>query len=113
MAKRSAGILMYRNRHPGPEVLLDSIAGEIIFIQAYDFGLSQLGETPAVGYSRRFMLPAHLRSDEVDEQWSLVDSIVAGWARDRPAFPNYAAGTWGPAGSEELMGHDSREWLRH
>ena len=53
------------------------------------------------------------RSDEVDEQWSLVDSIVAGWARDRPAFPNYAAGTWGPAGSEELMGHDSREWLRH
>ena len=38
------------------------------------------------------------RSDEVEEQWSLVDSIVAGWARDRPAFPNYAAGTWGPGG---------------
>ena len=53
------------------------------------------------------------RSDEVEEQWSLVDSIVAGWARDRPAFPNYAAGTWGPAGSEELMSHDGREWLRH
>ena len=53
------------------------------------------------------------RSDEVEEQWSLVDSIIAGWARDRPAFPNYAAGTWGPVGSEELMGHDGREWLRH
>ena len=37
------------------------------------------------------------RSDEVEEQWSLVDAIVAAWARDRPAFPNYAAGTWGPA----------------
>jgi len=53
------------------------------------------------------------RSDEVEEQWSLVDSIVAGWARDRPAFPNYAAGTWGAPGSEDLMGHDGREWLRH
>ncbi len=53
------------------------------------------------------------RSDEVDEQWSLVDAVVAGWARDHPAFPNYAAGTWGPAGSEELMSHDGREWLRH
>src|SRR5204862_4574235 len=37
------------------------------------------------------------RSDEVEEQWALVDAIVSGWARDRPAFPNYAAGTWGPA----------------
>jgi glucose-6-phosphate 1-dehydrogenase len=53
------------------------------------------------------------RSDEVEEQWSLVDAIVAGWARDRPAFPNYDAGTWGPAGSEELTSHDGREWLRH
>src|SRR5205814_5651875 len=35
------------------------------------------------------------RSDEVEEQWSLVDAVVAAWARDRPAFPNYAAGTWG------------------
>ena len=53
------------------------------------------------------------RSDEVEEQWSLVDSIVAGWARDHPAFPNYASGTWGPAGSEDLMDHDGRDWLRH
>ncbi len=35
------------------------------------------------------------RTDEVEEQWSLVDAIVASWQRDRPAFPNYAAGTWG------------------
>ncbi len=53
------------------------------------------------------------RSDEVEEQWSLVDAIVAGWARDRPAFPNYAAGVWGPAGSADLMSQDGREWLRH
>jgi glucose-6-phosphate 1-dehydrogenase len=53
------------------------------------------------------------RSDEVDEQWSIVDAIVAGWARDRPAFPNYAAGAWGPAAADELIQRDGREWLRH
>ena len=43
------------------------------------------------------------RSDEVEEQWAIVDAIVAAWARDRPAFPNYAAGTWGPVAADELM----------
>jgi glucose-6-phosphate 1-dehydrogenase len=52
------------------------------------------------------------RADEVDEQWALVDSIVAAWKRDRPAFPNYDAGTWGPRAADELMHRDGREWRR-
>jgi len=53
------------------------------------------------------------RSDEVEEQWSLVDAIVAFWKRDRPAFPNYEAGTWGPAAADDLMRRDGRSWRRH
>jgi glucose-6-phosphate 1-dehydrogenase len=53
------------------------------------------------------------RSDEIEEQWAIVDAIVAGWQRDRPAFPNYAAGTWGPVAADDLMHRDGREWLRH
>ncbi|MGE5273280.1 MAG: glucose-6-phosphate dehydrogenase [Verrucomicrobiota bacterium] len=52
------------------------------------------------------------RADEVDEQWAIVDSIVAGWKRDRPSFPNYAAGTWGPVEADELIRRDGREWRR-
>jgi glucose-6-phosphate 1-dehydrogenase len=52
------------------------------------------------------------RADEVDEQWALVDSIVAGWKRERPVFPNYAAGTWGPAAVDTLIRRDGREWRR-
>jgi glucose-6-phosphate 1-dehydrogenase len=52
------------------------------------------------------------RSDEVDEQWLLVDAIVAAWERDRPAFPNYAAGSWGPPSADELLGRDGRAWRR-
>jgi len=53
------------------------------------------------------------RSDEIEEQWSLVDAIVAFWQRDRPSFPNYASGTWGPASSDELLHRDGRSWRRH
>jgi glucose-6-phosphate 1-dehydrogenase len=53
------------------------------------------------------------RTDEVEEQWSLVDAIVAFWKRDRPSFPNYAAGTWGPAAANELIQRDGRGWRRH
>jgi glucose-6-phosphate 1-dehydrogenase len=53
------------------------------------------------------------RADEVEEQWSLVDAIVAAWPRDRPSFPNYASGTWGPPVAEELLRQDGRMWRRH
>jgi glucose-6-phosphate 1-dehydrogenase len=53
------------------------------------------------------------RADEVDEQWLLVDTIVAAWQRDRPGFPNYAAGTWGPPSADDLLHRDGRSWRRH
>ena len=53
------------------------------------------------------------RADEVDEQWQLVDTVVAAWRRDRPNFPNYAAGTWGPTAADELLKRDGRSWRRH
>ncbi|HVC88782.1 MAG TPA: glucose-6-phosphate dehydrogenase [Gaiellaceae bacterium] len=53
------------------------------------------------------------RSDEIEEQWALVDAIMAYWQRDRPSFPNYTAGTWGPAASDELVHRDGRSWRRH
>jgi len=53
------------------------------------------------------------RADEVEEQWALVDAMVAPWKRDRPRFPNYAAGTWGPTTADELVHRDGRSWRRH
>jgi len=53
------------------------------------------------------------RADEVDEQWALVDAIIASWQRDRPAFPNYPAGEWGPPSANELLLREGRSWRRH
>jgi glucose-6-phosphate 1-dehydrogenase len=53
------------------------------------------------------------RADEVDEQWALVDAIVAAWKRDRPSFPNYEAGSWGPKTADDILHRDGRSWRRH
>jgi glucose-6-phosphate 1-dehydrogenase len=53
------------------------------------------------------------REDEVEEQWKLVDAIVGAWGRDRPTFPDYAAGGWGPPRADDLLHRDGRSWRRH
>jgi glucose-6-phosphate 1-dehydrogenase len=53
------------------------------------------------------------RRDEVEASWSLITPIHQGWAAG-PAqpFPNYEAGSWGPASADELLARDGRAWRR-
>ncbi|MGI9659756.1 MAG: glucose-6-phosphate dehydrogenase [Gaiellaceae bacterium] len=53
------------------------------------------------------------RADEVEEQWALVDGVRERWNDEQPQFPNYAAGSWGPAAADELVQADGRSWRRH
>jgi len=53
------------------------------------------------------------RADEIEEQWLLVDAIVSAWQRDRPGFPNYPAGSWGPPSADDLLQRDGRSWRRN
>ncbi len=51
------------------------------------------------------------RSDEVEAAWKVVDPIIAHWEQTRPDhFPNYAAGTWGPAVADELIARIGCQW---
>ncbi len=53
------------------------------------------------------------RADEVEEAWSIVDPIVSSWAEEpAPDFPNYDAGSWGPAAADELLAREGRRWRR-
>jgi glucose-6-phosphate 1-dehydrogenase len=48
------------------------------------------------------------RQDEVDEQWKLVDPVLAAWAAGET--PTYAAGTWGPTEADLFISRDGRRW---
>ena len=51
------------------------------------------------------------RHDEVETAWAVVDPLIETWEAKPPAhFPNYAAGTWGPAVADELPARDGARW---
>jgi len=51
------------------------------------------------------------RADMVEAGWGVVDPVLDVWKALPPRkFPNYAAGTWGPKESDELLRRDGREW---
>jgi glucose-6-phosphate 1-dehydrogenase len=53
------------------------------------------------------------RADEVEEAWGIVDPIIDAWADTPPPdFPNYEAGSWGPAEADEMLAREGRRWRR-
>jgi glucose-6-phosphate 1-dehydrogenase len=51
------------------------------------------------------------RADMVEAGWALIQPVLDLWgAQPVPDFPNYAAGTWGPAEANELLARDGRAW---
>ena len=50
------------------------------------------------------------RADGVEAAWALVDPILDYFQSNKPKFPNYAAGTWGPHEADELLERDGRHW---
>jgi glucose-6-phosphate 1-dehydrogenase len=53
------------------------------------------------------------RADEVEKAWGIVTPIIEAWAdAPPPAFPDYDAGSWGPAAADELLARDGRQWRR-
>jgi glucose-6-phosphate 1-dehydrogenase len=51
------------------------------------------------------------RADMVEAGWRVIQPVLDVW-QSTPAkqFPNYAAGTWGPAEADELLARDGRAW---
>jgi len=51
------------------------------------------------------------RKDTVEAAWSAVEPVLDVWGALPPRdFPNYRAGSWGPAAADELLARDGRAW---
>ena len=97
------------------------IPGQAIRLADVDlrFGYQDFGpQVPATGYERLLYdcmegdATLFHRWDNVEAAWRIATPILDLWAT-LPArdFPNYAAGTWGPAAADELLKKDGRKWL--
>ena len=50
------------------------------------------------------------RNEEVEACWTVVDRLEEFWASRPPE--GYRAGTWGPAGADQMLARDGRVWRR-
>jgi glucose-6-phosphate 1-dehydrogenase len=54
----------------------------------------------------------YTRQDMVEASWSVVEPIQNVWRETRLDFPNYAAGTWGPAAADEMLARRGHTWRK-
>lgn len=50
------------------------------------------------------------RWDELEYSWEFIESIEKGFENTIPSYPNYSAGTSGPAEAIQLIEKDDRQW---
>ena len=108
-------MLRFASKVPGLELDVRSVTMDFAYGTAFTVEAPEAYETLLLdalhGDASLFT-----RADEVEAAWSIVTPINERWqrtdARSRPAFPNYEAGTWGPAEADRLIERDGRRWRR-
>ena len=104
--------LRFAAKVPGPSMSMSSVNMNFSYADAF-------GASSANGYER-LLLDAMLgdgtlfaHRDGVEATWALMTPILEAWAKDPVKdFPNYAAGTWGPAASDAMLKADGRKWRK-
>ena len=54
----------------------------------------------------------YTRQDMVEASWTVVEPIQKVWRATKFDFPNYAAGSWGPAAADEMLARRGHVWRK-
>jgi glucose-6-phosphate 1-dehydrogenase len=102
--------ILVKAKRPGPSVDLHTVK--------LDFSYKDFGDTaPATGYERLIYdsmigdMTLFHRADMVEAAWTIATPILDVWKSLPPRdFPNYPAGSMGPAAADRMMERDGRAW---
>ena len=103
--------LRFGAKVPGPEMHLRQVQMNFSYADAFKIA-------PATAYET-LLLDAMAgdptlfnRADQVEIAWGVIEPLIDIWSASKPfqPFPNYAAGTWGPAAADALLTRDGRAW---
>jgi glucose-6-phosphate 1-dehydrogenase len=102
--------LEFAAKRPGPSVKLSSVSMDFAYKTFFrtepNTGYETLIFDCMIGDATLFQ-----RADNIEAGWQAVQPILDVWANNLPRdFPNYAAGTSGPAAADELLARDGRAW---
>ena len=103
--------MRFEAKRPGPSMLLHPVA------MRFDYDDAFHGSTPDA-YETLLLDAIHgdatlfMRSDQVELAWRVVQPVLDAWgASPPPEFPNYAAGTWGPAAADRMLASEGHSWF--
>jgi glucose-6-phosphate 1-dehydrogenase len=102
--------LRFAAKRPGPTVTLGNVSMDFAYKTYFEMAPSTGYETLLydcmIGDATLFQ-----RADNIEAGWRAVQPILDTWAASRPVdFPNYAAGSDGPAAADELLARSGRAW---
>lgn len=98
-------------KQPGQEMLLQSINLDYCHSDKRGATESPSAYEHLVLDSMRGDPTFFARADEVEAAWEIVDPVIKKWESEKSTdFPNYTAGSIGPAGAAELLARDKRHW---
>ncbi len=94
---------------PGPQVRVTTVEMDFDYSTAF-------GAASPEAYERLLLdvmagdATLFMRRDSVEASWRFVTPILDRWAEQSAPLPEYAAGTWGPAASDDLLQRSGRSW---
>jgi glucose-6-phosphate 1-dehydrogenase len=104
-------VLSFQAKEPGAGMKLRGVAMNFNYDEAFGAPSREAYETllqeVIEGSTTLFM-----RADQVRAAWQIVEPVLQVWgANASSSFPNYAAGSWGPASADMLLARDGRGWF--
>ncbi|MFN2461095.1 MAG: glucose-6-phosphate dehydrogenase [Candidatus Velthaea sp.] len=104
--------LRFSAKVPGPKMHIRSVSMD--FNYGTGFGVvSPPAYERLIGDAMRGDATLFTRWDAVEAAWTTVTPILERWSEvPDETFPNYAAGSQGPASADRLLAADGREWRK-
>jgi glucose-6-phosphate 1-dehydrogenase len=102
--------IRFHAKFPGPEMRLKNVAMD--FSYRAEFGGRHSAYTTLLNDCMRGDATLFDRADGLEAAWALVDPVLQAWNNSKAPVPIYAAGSWGPRESDELLERDGRRWRK-
>jgi glucose-6-phosphate 1-dehydrogenase len=103
-------IVTFGAKRPGAEMTAATVFMDFCYQRAFGVRLPSAYETLLLDVMQGDAT-LFIRRDEIENQWRLITPILEAWAnQEPPEFPNYPAGSEGPAEADELLARNGHRW---